>query len=72
MRLKSWTARQANQLLGRSGQPFWQDESYDHWVRNRRQRDRMVRYIEDNPVSAGLVASPPPKHLGTPDSSQEM
>ena len=56
--LKSWTARQANQLLGRSGQPFWQDESYDlYWVRNRRQRDRMVRYIEDHPVSAGLVAS---------------
>ena len=38
-------------------EPFWQDESYDHWVRNRQQRDRMVRYIEDNPVSAGLVAS---------------
>jgi len=56
--LKSWTARQANQLLGRSGQPFWQDESYDlYWVRNRRQRDRMVRYIEDHPVSAGLLAS---------------
>jgi hypothetical protein len=30
--LKSWTARQANQLLGRSGQPFWQDESYDHSI----------------------------------------
>jgi len=56
--LKSWTARQANQLLGRSAQPFWQDESYDlYWVRNRRQRDRIVRYIEDHPVSAGLVAS---------------
>jgi REP element-mobilizing transposase RayT len=55
--LKSWTARQANQLLGRSGQPFWQDESYDHWVRNRQQKDRIARYIEDNPVSAGLVAS---------------
>ena len=55
--LKSWTAREANQLLGRSGQPFWQDESYDHWGRNRQQRDRIVRYIEDNPVSAGLVAS---------------
>jgi REP element-mobilizing transposase RayT len=55
--LKSWTARQANQLLGLAGQPFWQDESYDHWVRNRRQRDRIVRYIEENPVSAGLAAS---------------
>jgi type I restriction enzyme R subunit/putative DNA methylase len=55
--LKSWTARQANQLLGRAGQPFWQDESYDHWVRNREQRDRIIRYIERNPVTAGLAAS---------------
>ena len=52
--LKSWT-RQANQLLGRSGKPFWQDESYDHWVRSPWQRERIVRFIEDNPVSAGLV-----------------
>jgi REP element-mobilizing transposase RayT len=56
--LKSWTARQANQLPGLAGQPFWQDEPYDHWVRNRRERDRVVRYIERNPVSAGLAASP--------------
>jgi len=26
--LKGSTARDANQILGRSGQPFWQDESY--------------------------------------------
>lgn len=55
--LKSWTARQANRLLRLAGHPFWQDESYDHWVRNRKQRDRIVRYIEQNPVSAGLTAS---------------
>ena len=54
--LKGSTARRANQLLGRTGQPFWQDESYDHWVRNRRELDRIVRYIEENPVSAGLVS----------------
>ena len=55
--LKSWTARQANHVLGFTGQPFWQDESYDHWVRNRRERDRIAGYIEQNPVSAGLAAS---------------
>ena len=27
--LKGSTARQANQLLGRTGTPFWQEESYD-------------------------------------------
>src|SRR5690349_8256758 len=32
--LKGATARQANQLLGRTGVPFWQDESFDHWIRN--------------------------------------
>ncbi len=26
--LKGRTARQANRILGRRGQPFWQDESY--------------------------------------------
>jgi len=50
--LKGSTARRANQLLGRTGQPFWQDESYDHWVRNRKELDRIIGYIEENPVSA--------------------
>jgi REP element-mobilizing transposase RayT len=31
--LKGRTARKANQILGRTGSPFWQDESFDHWVR---------------------------------------
>jgi putative transposase len=55
--LKGSTARRANQLLKRTGQSFWQDESYDRWVRNGREFDRIVRYIEENPVTAGLVAS---------------
>ena len=55
--LKGTTAREANRLLGRSGEPFWQHESYDHWVRSARQLQRIVAYIEENPVSAGLVAT---------------
>jgi len=55
--LKGSTARRANLLLGRTGQRFWQDESYDHWVRNNREFERIIQYIEDNPVTAGLVAS---------------
>jgi type I restriction enzyme R subunit/putative DNA methylase len=55
--LKGSTARRANLLLQRTGQPFWQDESYDHWVRNAREFDRIVAYIEENPVAAGLVDS---------------
>jgi len=36
--LKGYTAREANRLLGRTGQPFWQDESYDHWARSEARR----------------------------------
>jgi putative transposase len=53
--LKGGTARQANAILGRAGEPFWQHESFDHWVRNERELCRIAAYIEDNPVSAGLV-----------------
>lgn len=53
--IKSTSARTANELLGRAGHPFWQIESYDHWVRNRDERHRIIRYIERNPVKAGLV-----------------
>ncbi len=47
-----------NELLSRRGFPFWQDESYDHLVRNDTEFGRVKRYIELNPVSAGLVALP--------------
>jgi REP element-mobilizing transposase RayT len=56
--VKGRTARAANLLLGRAGEPFWQVESYDHWVRNRKEFDKIVAYIEENPVSAGLAATP--------------
>jgi len=54
--IKGRSARKANVILGRTG-PFWQHESYDHFVRNRREFDRVVNYIEQNPVSAGLVST---------------
>jgi REP-associated tyrosine transposase len=55
--LKGSTARGANRILGRTGLPFWQDESYDHYLRNPDQMNRTMAYIEQNPVSAGLVDS---------------
>ncbi len=54
--LKGYTAREANRLLNRIGQPFWQAESYDHVVRNREEGDRIKEYVESNPVKAGLAA----------------
>ena len=56
--LKGRTARESNLLLGRAGEPFWQHESYDHWVRNEREFQRIAAYIEKNPVSAGLAVTP--------------
>jgi putative transposase len=53
--LKGATARQANLILGRTGETFWQAESYDHWVRDEREWNRIAAYIEGNPVKAGLV-----------------
>lgn len=53
--LKRNSAKQANIALGRTG-PFWQDESYDHFVRNDTEFDRITKYVLLNPVKAGLVS----------------
>lgn len=51
--IKSFTAQEANRILNRKGQ-FWQHESFDRYIRNRRHYVAVVRYIEQNPVKAGL------------------
>jgi putative transposase len=53
--LKGFTGSMANRILERTG-AFWQDESYDHLVRDGEEFSSVRRYIEDNPVAAGLVA----------------
>lgn len=55
--LKSYTAHEANKILRRSG-AFWQHESYDHWVRDEDELERIVEYINANPASAGLAEKP--------------
>lgn len=56
--LKRFTAREANRILALTGKPFWQDESYDRLVRDCGEFERIRRYIEYNPVRAGLVTLP--------------
>jgi type I restriction enzyme R subunit/putative DNA methylase len=56
--VKGVSAKKANELLDRTGQPFWQDESFDHWVRTKKERRNIIRYIEFNPVRANLAAEP--------------
>ena len=53
--LKGITAKRANVMLRLTGEPFWQEESYDHIARDRREFDALRGYIEENPVKAGLV-----------------
>lgn len=52
--IKRISARECNQLLKRTG-AFWQDESFDRWVRNDRELYFIIRYVLLNPVNAGLV-----------------
>jgi putative DNA methylase len=56
--LKAVTAKRANLLLKRTGKPFWQDESYDHLVRDSDEFRSVRWYIENNPVTAGLAGTP--------------
>lgn len=52
--IKRKSARECNKILNREGK-FWQDESFDHWVRNEKELYFVIRYVLLNPVNAGLV-----------------
>ena len=53
--LKGITAKRANTILALTGSPFWQEESYDRLVRHEQEFESIRKYIEANPVRAGLV-----------------
>jgi len=48
-----YTAVQINKTIGTRGK-FWQQEPFDHLVRNIEQYEYLRRYIADNPRKAGL------------------
>jgi REP element-mobilizing transposase RayT len=50
---KSYTAKELNQRLGRTGQ-VWQHESFDHLVRNEAAMEAIRRYICENPQRARI------------------
>jgi len=54
---KSYTAKEANKILGREG-VFWEDDYFDRKIRDEQHFGRVVRYIENNPVNARLVRAP--------------
>ncbi len=45
---KSFTAKKANEMLGKTG-GFWQEEYYDHVVRDGEDFRNQVRYVLENP-----------------------
>jgi len=51
---KSFTAKKINAVLGRSG-TFWQDESFDHLVRNETSLRRIEEYIAGHESHGALV-----------------
>lgn len=50
---KSFTAKEINKHLGRSGE-VWEAESYDTLVRDSEHLWKVVRYIGKNPAKAGI------------------
>ena len=52
---KGFTAKQANRILGRTGQ-FWLEDYWDTFMRDADHEQRTRKYIEANPVKAHLVA----------------
>ena len=56
--IKGFTSFAINRLHNQPGRTFWVDESYDHWVRDEDELERIVDYICWNPVKAGLVREP--------------
>jgi len=55
---KSYTAGAVNKLVRRTGQPFWQKESYDHLIRDDVERARLCAYVVNNPVKSRLCTRP--------------
>ena len=55
---KSYSGSEANKILGTTGETFWQADYFDRYIRDREHYRRVVRYIENNPVKAGLVPEP--------------
>lgn len=53
--IKRISAKKSNLFLDREG-PFWQDESFDRWIRDEKELYFVIRYVLLNPVKAGLIS----------------
>ena len=55
---KTFTAARVNALDGKRG-AFWARDYFDRFMRDETQLGQAISYIENNPVKAGLCATPP-------------
>ncbi len=55
--IKGRTAFEANRVMKRRGS-FWAKDYFDRWIRNTDEWGKVIRYVEGNPVKAGLCKSP--------------
>ena len=53
--MKGFVARQVNRVLGRHGR-LWEQESYDRIIRDEEHLWRIVQYIGNNALAAGLAS----------------
>ncbi len=52
--IKGYSSRECNKELKRKG-TFWQNESYDRWLRDENEYRYTINYILNNPVKAGII-----------------
>jgi REP element-mobilizing transposase RayT len=55
--IKGASTHSINKALKRSG-TVWQDESFDHVIRDSESLEEKIRYVCENPVRKGLVSKP--------------
>ncbi|RYG21387.1 hypothetical protein EON82_18925 [bacterium] len=65
--MKHGSSRLINRAIGRRGR-LWQNESFDHLVRNEVRLERFTKYVLDSPLKAGLHDWP---FVGSRDTSRE-
>jgi putative transposase len=72
---KRYVAREANRILRRTGERFWQPETFDRIIRNDEEKARVRRYIRRNPVKSRLCAREqewPWSSASSPDKGSEQ
>ena len=61
---KSYTAHVICKVLGRKGR-IWMPEYFDRYIRSDQHLKSAIDYVENNPVNAGLVATPSEWRFGS-------